>query len=228
MISVKANVDKIREAIDRACQRVNREPSDVQILAACKGQDVSKIREAIDCGISLLGENRIQEAESHKQQLAEYNVSWHYVGNIQKNKVNKMLALFDLIQSVDGLKTLEHIHKRVDRDREVFIEINIGEEKSKSGFTLDGLRRALEYISRLERVRISGLLTIPPYTADPEMARPYFAQVRQFKNELNRQGIPNIRLAHLSMGMSHDYEIAVEEGATLVRIGTALFGKRAA
>ena len=154
------------------------------------------------------------------------DIEWHFIGRLQKNKINKILTLFRLIESVDGVKTLEHIHKRVDDPVEVFIEVNIGEEKSKSGFTIDGLKKAIPYIANLNKVNVSGLMAVPPYFEDAEKSRPYFARLRELQGDINRMAIANMKIAHLSMGMSHDYEVAVEEGATLVRIGTALFGRR--
>ena len=145
---------------------------------------------------------------------------------MQKNKINKLLNIFHLIESVDGVKSLEHIHKRVDEPIEMFIEINIAEEKNKSGFTIEGLKKALPYISNLNKIIISGLMAIPPYYEDQEKVRPYFSQLRELKNTINQLAMANMKIAHLSMGMSHDYEVAVEEGATIIRIGTALFGKR--
>jgi len=156
----------------------------------------------------------------------EKSIEWHFIGNLQKNKINRILNTFRLIESVDGVKTLEHIHKRVDKPAEVFIEINIGEEKSKSGFTIEGLKKAIPYIASLNKTIVAGLMTVPPYFEDTEKSRPYFARLRELGEEINRAGVANIRVAHLSMGMSHDYEVAVEEGATLLRIGTALFGRR--
>jgi pyridoxal phosphate enzyme (YggS family) len=182
----------------------------------------------LDLGIRLLGENKTQEAELHMQYLTGVKIDWHFIGKLQKNKINKLLNIFQLIESVDGVKSLEHIHKRVDVPVELFIQINIGEEKSKSGFTIEGLKKALPYISNLNKVFITGLMAIPPYREDPEKVRPYFSRLRALKSNINQMGLDNLKISHLSMGMSHDYEVAVEEGATVVRIGTALFGRRKA
>jgi pyridoxal phosphate enzyme (YggS family) len=192
----------------------------------CKSQPVQKISELQACGVRLMGENRIQEAEIHQQQLSGLDIEWHFIGRLQKNKINKILKNFHFIQSVDGVKSLEHINKRVDEDTEVFIEINIGDEVNKSGFTVEGLKKALEYISHLNRIRITGLMTIPPYFEDSECVRPYFRKMMKLKLELNEMRLPNFNINDLSMGMSDDYEIAIEEGSTLLRIGTALFGRR--
>lgn len=225
-MAIRENLELIRQNIEKACQRVKKDPRQVQILAVCKDQSAKKIKQVYDLGIRLLGENKTQEAEIHMQQLVGADITWHFIGKLQKNKINKLLNIFHLIESVDGVKSLEHIHKRVDEPIELFIEINIGEEKNKSGFTIEGLKKALPYISNLNKVIVSGLMAIPPYFEDPEKVRPYFSQLRELKNTINQMATANLKISHLSMGMSHDYEVAVEEGATIIRIGTALFGRR--
>ncbi|MCU0236357.1 MAG: YggS family pyridoxal phosphate-dependent enzyme [Acidobacteria bacterium] len=223
---ISDNLDLIRENIAKACARSRRDPGRVRLLAVCKDQGPEKIRQVLDLGVRLLGENKSQEAEAHMRHFPEKSIEWHFIGNLQKNKINRILNTFRLIESVDGVKALEHIHKRVDQPIEVYIEINIGEEKSKSGFTIEGLKKAVPYIASLGKVIVSGLMTMPPYYEDTEKSRPYFARLRELGDEINGMGVANMRVAHLSMGMSHDYEVAVEEGATLLRIGTALFGRR--
>jgi PLP dependent protein len=225
-MSIKDNYDKIIKTIKKACQRVGRSPSEVVVMGVAKGQPSEKIEEAFKCGIKLIGENKTQEAETHQADCKHLDVKWHFIGKLQKNKINRILKGFDFIQSVDGVKSLEHIHKRVAKEIEVFIEINIGEEKNKSGFTEDGLKKAISYISQLDRVKITGLMSLPPYSDDPEETREYFRKLRDLKDEINDMKLPNFDIKHLSMGMSGDYEVAVEEGATIVRIGTALFGRR--
>jgi pyridoxal phosphate enzyme (YggS family) len=225
-MAIRENLELIRQNIEKACQRAKRDPRQVQVVAVCKDQGAKKIKQVYDLGIRLLGENKTQEAEIHMQQLADADIIWHFIGKLQKNKINKLLNIFHLIESVDGVKSLEHIHKRVDEPVELFIEINIGEEKNKSGFTIEGLKKALPYISNLNKVIVSGLMAIPPYFEDPEKVRPYFSQLRELKNTVNQMAISNLKISHLSMGMSHDYGVAVEEGATIIRIGTALFGRR--
>lgn len=225
-MAIRENLELIRQNIEKACQRSKRDPRQVQVVAVCKDQSAKKIKQVYDLGIRLLGENKTQEAEIHMQQLVGADITWHFIGKLQKNKINKLLNIFHLIESVDGVKSLEHIHKRVDEPVELFIEINIGEEKNKSGFTIEGLKKALPYISNLNKVIVSGLMAIPPYFEDPEKVRPYFSQLRELKNTINQMATANLKISHLSMGMSHDYEVAVEEGATIIRIGTALFGRR--
>ena len=225
-MAIKENFEQIRQNIEKACARVKRDPRQVQLVAVCKDQSAKRIRQVYDLGIRLLGENKTQEAEVHMRLIPADDITWHFIGKLQKNKINKLLNTFHLIESVDGVKSLEHIHKRVDEPVELFIEINIGEEKNKSGFTIEGLKKALPYISNLNKVIVTGLMTIPPYFEDAEKVRPYFSRLRELQKFNQPHGLANVKIAHLSMGMSHDYEVAMEEGATIVRIGTALFGRR--
>jgi len=214
-MTIPDNLELIRKGIRGACARVNRDPAEVRILGACKGQPLERIRAAVQAGVDLLGENRFQEVE------------WHFIGKLQKNKINRILNRFHMVETVDGVKTMEHIHKRVDETRDVFIELNLGDEATKSGFTEAGLFKALNYMAQLNRVRVVGLMCVPPLSEDPEESRPWFRRLFHLREELNARAIANFHVLHLSMGMSNDYEVAVEEGATIVRIGSALFGRRA-
>ena len=225
-MNIKQNYEKILSNVERACNRAKRDPKKIKILGVCKNQSSEKLIEAYDCGLRYFGENKTQEAEEHQAKLDGRDIKWHFIGKLQKNKINRVLKSFDFIESVDSVKSLEHIHKRVDEEIETFIEINIGEEKNKSGFTIDGLKKALNYISMLNRVKIVGLMTIPPFDEDPEIMRPYFRKMSELKDEINGLGLDNFDIKDLSMGMSNDYEVALEEGATIIRIGTALFGRR--
>ncbi len=225
-MTVTENYNKIALKVASACERIGKKPSDIELVGVCKGQSSDKLREAYECGIKIMGENKTQEAEIHRHDLEDLDINWHFIGKLQKNKINRILNSFDFIQSVDGVKSIEHIHKRVLDIRDVFIEINIGEEKTKSGFTENGLRKALEYIKKLNRVKIIGMMAIPPSVDDPEDSRQYFRRIRALKDEINALNLDNFDIQHLSMGMSYDYDIAIEEGATMVRIGSALFGRR--
>jgi pyridoxal phosphate enzyme (YggS family) len=225
-MTIKENYETILKNISKACVRSRRDPHQIKIMGVVKAQSSDSIREAYDCGIRLIGENKTQEADLHQTELKDLDIEWHFIGKLQKNKINRILNTFQFIQSVDGVKSLEHIHKRVTELTDIFIEINIGEEKSKSGFTVSGLKKALTYLKSLNKVRISGIMSIPPYSDDIENTRLYFQQLRALKDEINAMKLPNFQISELSMGMSHDYEMAVEEGATIVRIGSALFGRR--
>lgn len=227
-MSIKENILRIRENINAACQRSRRDPDSVRLMAVCKDQEPETIARVIECGIKLLGENRVQEAESHLPAFTDEELSWHFIGRLQKNKINRILKLFQLIESVDSVKNLEHIQKRIDQPVSVFLEVNVGKETSKAGFTVEGLKKALPYIASLRGLRITGLMTMPPFFNDPEEARPYFRILAGLSREINHMELENVRIENLSMGMSADYEVAVEEGATIIRIGTALFGRRRA
>jgi pyridoxal phosphate enzyme (YggS family) len=225
-MTLKERYQRILENIDKACNRANRSKDEITIMAVCKGQTSESIKEAIDVGIKYFGENRTQEAAVHMSDLKDENVEWHYIGKLQKNKINKIIKTFDFIQSVDGIKSLEHIQKRVSDPLEVFIEINIADEKTKSGFTPQGLRKAMAYISNLTKIKVTGFMLIPPFNRDPENVRPYFMELKELQQEINSMNHENFNIQHLSMGMSNDYDVAVEEGATIIRIGTELFGRR--
>jgi pyridoxal phosphate enzyme (YggS family) len=225
-MTVTENYKKIVDRVDSACARIGKKREDIQIVGVCKGHSSDKIREAYECGIRIIGENKTQEADIHQADLSDLDIDWHFIGKLQKNKINRILNNFNFIQSVDGVKSIEHIHKRVLDSRDVFIEINIGEEKTKSGFTENGLLKAINYIQKLNRVNIVGMMAIPPSVDDPEDVRPFFERIRNLKDEINSMNLKNFDIQHLSMGMSYDYDIAIEEGATMIRIGTALFGRR--
>ena len=225
-MSIRENLQLIEQRVVASCLRAKRKPGEVRVMGVVKEQSSSSLREAFSAGLRLFGENRTQEAEVHLLELADLDIEWHFIGKLQKNKINKVLKSFHLIQTVDGVKNIEHIQKRISDPVDVFLEINVGDEKSKSGFTLEGLRKALPYISTLNRVVIRGLMAIPPWSDDPEESRPYFRSLKDLACEINEKSLPSLKIDHLSMGMSHDFEVAVEEGATIVRIGTALFGRR--
>ncbi len=224
--TVQENLQQIRHRLSEACRRSGRQAADVELLAVCKGQDAFRIREAYDGGVRLMGENRQQEGEEHMRRLAGLDIGWHFIGRLQKNKINRVLAQYRLLQTVDGVKTAEHIHQRAAGPVDVFVEINIGEEPNKAGFTVSGLHQALGHLAQLGNVRIGGLMTVPPYLDDVAATRPYFRRLRELRDEINAREIPTISIRHLSMGMSRDFDLAVEEGATMVRIGSALFGAR--
>lgn len=225
-MDIKDNYKRIMEKIEKACARVNRDPSQIRLMGVCKNQPIERLKNAYKCGVRILGENKVQEAEIHQAQLKASDIEWHFIGKLQKNKINKIIKNFNFIQSVDGVKSLEHIHKRVGVETDLFIEINVGEERNKSGFTVEGLKKALDYISNLTRVKITGLMAVPPFFDDAEAIRPYFVKLRELKDEINSLSLPNFELKDLSMGMSDDFEVAIEEGSTMLRIGTALFGRR--
>ena len=220
MPAIAENLSTIRERIARAAQRAGRRPDDILLIGASKTVDAARIREAFAAGLTHFGENRVQEAEAKLAQLADIRAKtvWSLIGPLQTNKITRTLQLFDAIHSVDSVRLAEAISTRAARDVPVLLEVNIGGEASKSGFPPAELPTACEQARRFPHLRIEGLMTVPPQTLDPEQARPYFQALRRLRDQLG--------LTHLSMGMTGDFEVAIEEGATMVRIGRALFGER--
>ncbi len=220
--SIADRVQHIRIRIAAACLRGRRSPDEVTLVAATKGVSPSAIREAVAAGVRHLGENRVQEAQQKRLELVDLprDVTWHMIGHLQSNKVKTIIGLFDIIHSVDSLHLAEEISRRALTAVPVFLEVNAAGEASKYGFTLAELPRNYETIARLPHVDVCGLMTVAPQTDKPEEVRPIFRRLREAAEPLG--------LRELSMGMSDDFEIAVEEGATHVRIGRAIFGERVA
>lgn len=221
------NYLKLRENIEKACQRVGRSLSEVKILGASKKQSIEKIKIAYELGIKIFGENYVQEAEEKIKKLENLDIEWHFIGRLQTNKVKKALRLFSVIQTLDRINLAQELQKqaeRLDLLVSVFIEVNIGREPTKAGIKKEDLENFLEEIINLKRIRIKGLMCLPPYTENPENSRQFFREMRKlwekFKPYLGED------FTELSMGTSNDYLVAVEEGATIVRIGEALFGRR--
>ena len=220
------NVKNRIETAARACGRV---PETVRLIVVSKTVPTNRVRQAIQAGATILGENYVQEARTKFNDLATYPVSWHFIGHLQSNKAKYAVRLFDLIHSVDTLKLARELDKqshKINKIQEVLIQVNISEEASKSGVNVKDTHNLLKDISLLENLSVKGLMTMPPYFNAPEKVRPYFAALRGLRDRLEQQGLLNISLSELSMGMTGDFEVAIQEGATLVRIGTAIFGKR--
>ncbi len=204
---------------------LNELPSGVELVAAVKGRQPQEIQEAIDAGVSIIGENYVQEAEALSRVITGCR-QWHFIGHLQKNKVKKAAALFDMIETLDSLEIAHEIDKRcreINRIMPVLIEINSGRESQKSGVFPENAESLIRQISGLSHIRITGLMTMGPVVADPEQLRPYFAETRAVFENTRRLDLPNVQMKCLSMGMSDSYLIAVEEGATMVRIGTKIF-----
>jgi hypothetical protein len=221
---IRDNVAQIRESIAHACWRAGRSSSEIKILAATKSRSVREIEMALDAGIRLIGENTVQEAKAKFSQLSR-SPEKHLIGHLQTNKVKTALELFDLIQSVDSLKLAQEIEKRaapMNKTVPVLIEVNIGGEASKFGVAHEATRTLCEQIAELSQVKIQGLMTVAPYVMNPENVRSYFHEMRELFDSLDN--ISSVEKKWLSMGMSQDYEIAIEAGANLIRIGTAIFG----
>ncbi|WP_297889300.1 YggS family pyridoxal phosphate-dependent enzyme [Sulfurihydrogenibium sp.] len=226
-MTIKERFQQIEEKIQKACERSGRKREDVILLAASKTQPIEKIIQAYQCGIRFFGENRVQEGIEKIEKLKDYpDIHWHLIGGLQTNKVKYAVKYFEMIHSVDRKELVDEIEKRaskVGKIQEGLIEVNFGEE-SKFGVKEENLKDLFEYILLKQHVKILGLMAIPPYFENPEDVRPYFRRLRLLKENLEKEF--KVNLPHLSMGMSHDFEVAIEEGATIVRIGTALFGER--
>ncbi|HFC98203.1 MAG TPA: YggS family pyridoxal phosphate-dependent enzyme [Thermosulfurimonas dismutans] len=226
--SVARRLALIRERVAEAALRKGRRPEEVKILGASKAQPPEKIREAVEAGLEILGENYVQEAEKKKTLLSDLPVSWHLIGYLQKNKARKALQLFDLIQTVDRpeiAQRLSRLAREMGRTLPVFIEVNLGGEETKAGIPPEKLLDLVRLVKDLPALDLRGLMTIPPYSPDPEDSRKFFRKLRELKEQIEDL-YELTQPLELSMGMSHDYEVAVEEGATVIRIGTALFGPR--
>ncbi|HWP59391.1 MAG TPA: YggS family pyridoxal phosphate-dependent enzyme [Candidatus Acidoferrales bacterium] len=228
MVDVAANCRRVMANIRAAAARSGRDPREVKLLAACKSHGLDAIRAAVGAGVRLLGENYVQEAKP-KIAAIEGPVEWHLIGRLQRNKARQALELFSVIESLDSMELARLLDREAGRKRAVcraFIEVNLGEEQTKAGVSENQLPAFVDELGGLANLRIEGLMTIPPFFADPERTRPYFRRLKYWQSELSRRAIPNVEPRELSMGMTNDYEVAVEEGATIVRIGTAIFGER--
>jgi pyridoxal phosphate enzyme (YggS family) len=220
------NLNSIQQRIAAACARVGRDVNDVMLLAVSKTHPPETIRAAVECGQLHFGENKIQEAKA-KIPLCPGKARWQFIGHLQSNKVRDAVELFEMIQGVDSLSIAKEISKRAEqagKTMPILLEVNVAGEGSKFGYKPEQLHAELNELNALPKIEIHGLMAIPPYTPVPEKARPYFQKLRELK--LQCEQILGAPLPHLSMGMSGDFEVAIEEGATLVRIGTALFGER--
>jgi pyridoxal phosphate enzyme (YggS family) len=229
VLSVAQNVARVQERIRQAAQRAGRDAAAVRLIAAAKTVDTAQIRAAIAAGVSIIGENYLQEARRKIGQLGREAVEWHLIGTLQRNKVRYIFDLFDMLHAVDRLGLAEEIHRRgerLNRYMPVLLEVNVGGEASKSGFNPQTLLSEVEKLAALTHVQVRGLMTVPPPTATPEAARPFYQELRHLRDRLIRKGVEGLDFSELSMGMTADFEIAIEEGATMVRIGTAIFGPR--
>ena len=228
MIDVAANYKKIMSRIGEAAVKAGRDARQIRLLAATKSQSVEAIRSAIAAGVTLVGENYAQEARDKKQVISQ-SVEWHMIGHLQRNKVKAAIEIFDLIESVDGVALARELDKegrRKGKKVRAFVEVNLSAEESKSGVAAEEVEDLLKAAGDLSHLSIEGLMTVPPFREDPEEVRSYFRELQGLQAKLCEQAIPNVHLTELSMGMTHDYAVAIEEGATIVRIGTALFGPR--
>jgi pyridoxal phosphate enzyme (YggS family) len=228
MSSIAENLERVREQIGCAAAKSGRSTDDVELVAISKTHPAEKVREAVEARQALFGESRVQEARAKIPELSS-NIRWHFVGHLQKNKVRQALPLFEMIHSVDSLTLAQDINRIAEEEGlypRVLLEVNVAGEGSKFGFAPDTLRKQIEALLELPRLSIEGLMCIPPVAVESEDSRRFFVQVRKLRDSLENEF--NMKLPQLSMGMTQDFPIGIEEGATLVRVGTAIFGERTA
>jgi len=226
MSSVAENLERVRERIAQAATKAGRAVDEIELVAITKTHDAERVREATEAGQILFGESRVQEARVKIPELPS-NLRWHFVGHLQKNKIRHALPLFELIHSVDSLSLAQEINRIAEEEGmhpRVLLEVNVAGEGSKFGFPPDKLRQDMEALLALPRLSIEGLMTIPPLAKEAEASRGYFVDLRKLRDRLETEF--QMKLPHLSMGMTNDFPVAVEEGATLARVGTAIFGER--
>lgn len=229
MLNIEGRVRLVQERIKRAALASGRDPDTVRLVAVAKAVDAARVREAVKAGVTIVGENYVQEAKEKIEALRPEMVSWHFIGHLQSNKAKYAVRLFDLIHSVDSLGLAEELNRRagaIGKVQEVLIQVNISGEETKSGINVQHALDLVRGISRLENLSVRGLMTMPPFFDVADKVRPYFRALRSLRDRIRDEAIPNVHVTELSMGMSGDFEAAIEEGATMVRIGTAIFGQR--
>jgi pyridoxal phosphate enzyme (YggS family) len=222
-------LQNVRKRIEKAAMVCGRDPETIRLVTVSKTIPENLVREAIEAGVTILGENYVQEARVKFNALTSYPVSWHFVGHLQSNKAKYAVRLFDLIHSVGTLKLARELNKqakKIDKIQDILIQVNMGEEPSKSGVYVKDVHNLIKDVSLLDNLSVKGLMTMPPFFNDPEKVRPYFSALRHLSDQIKKEAFPSVAMDELSMGMTGDFEAAIEEGATLVRIGTAIFGKR--
>ncbi len=228
MNDIAANLAQIHDRIDKACQKVGRNPEEVRLVAVSKVKPAEQVEEAFHAGQKLFGESYVQEFRD-KEPLVTAPIQWHFIGGLQSNKVKYLRGKVAMIHSVDRLSLAEEIDRqwgKIDQIAEILLQVNVGDESSKSGCNPKDLETLMRAVAELPNLKICGLMCLPPHSDDPEQVRPFFKQLRDLAEQINKLQLPGVTMSELSMGMSGDFEVAVEEGATLVRVGTAIFGAR--
>lgn len=225
--TIPKNIAMVRERIEKAARHVGRDPREITLLAATKSMDIKKVQEAVKAGIKALGENYMQEAKKKIDNIKRgKEVSWHFIGHLQKNKAKDAAELFAMIETVDSIGLAKELNKRAKTKLDVLVQVNLAKEKTKGGVAEHEALGLAREIAKLENLSLKGLMTIPPFFENPELVRPYYTELRRLAEKIRRENIPGVVMKDLSMGMSHDFEIAIEEGATIIRVGTAIFGER--
>ncbi|MCK4508034.1 MAG: YggS family pyridoxal phosphate-dependent enzyme [Desulfuromonadales bacterium] len=227
-MNISANITQIQERIAAVCQSCGRNPDEVRLVAVSKKKPAADIEAAVAAGQTLLGESYVQECVAKIDEV-KTAAEWHFIGALQSNKVKYLRGKVAMIHSVDRLSLAKEIDRQWGKDDaciDILIQVNLGEEESKSGTTASDLIALVNQVAQLQHVHIKGLMALPPWQEDAEAVRPYFRQLRELAEQIDRFKLPNVTMQELSMGMSHDYEVAIEEGSTMVRVGTAIFGAR--
>lgn len=228
MSSIRDNLLRVLERMEQAARRAGRDTGEITLIAVSKTVGIAQIREAIEAGVTILGENYVQEAQEKIEQVG-HGIQWHMIGHLQSNKAKYAVTLFDYIHSLDGITLAREIDRRAAQKGKkvrVLVEVNLSGETSKFGIGSDEVMELIHHVSSLEHISVEGLMTMPPYFDEPEKARPYFIRLRDLRDRIQKEEIEGVRMDELSMGMSGDFEAAIEEGATMIRVGTAIFGER--
>ena len=227
-MDLKKRLENVKDRINKTALKCGRDPESIHLVAVSKTIPTNRVREAIMAGVTTLGENYVQEARNKFNVLGTFPVSWHFIGHLQSNKAKYAVRLFDLIHSVDTLKLARELNQqanKINKVQEILIQINISKEASKSGSDIQNAANLIKDIVVLKNLSVKGLMAMPPFFNNPEKARPYFTALRDLRDQIQKV-YPGVVLNELSMGMTADFEVAIEEGATFVRIGTAIFGER--
>jgi PLP dependent protein len=225
---IASNIRAIQERITAAATRVNRHPGDIRLMAVSKTVPPGRVLEAMEAGVKVFGENYVQEAREKIPAVGQA-AEWHMIGHLQTNKVKYVINLFDWVHSVDRLELARELDKRAgekSRKLNVLAEVNVSGEESKNGIEPSQVMELVRQASLLPNLSVRGLMTMPPFSDDPENSRPYFKALSKLRDEISTAAIPNVRMDELSMGMTDDFEVAIEEGATIIRVGRAIFGER--
>lgn len=226
---MKTRIESVLERIRTAALDAGRQPESVRLVAVSKTMPAEMVRRAAEAGLTVMGENYIQESREKVEALADLDLTWHFIGHLQSNKAKYAVRLFDLIHSVDSIKLARELDRQAakhDKVQDILIQVNTGKEASKSGVYAEEALALVREAGQLDHLAIKGLMTLPPYFNAPEKVRPYFRQLRELRARIASEALPGVSMAELSMGMTGDFEAAIQEGATLVRIGTAIFGER--
>jgi PLP dependent protein len=229
-VGLRERLDEVREKIATVARRCGREPKEITLVAVSKTHPVSVVREALGAGIADFGENRVQEAESKITALRSHAARWHLIGHLQGNKARRAVKLFDVVHTLDSVSLADRLDRACAEENRaelpVLIQVDLAGETTKSGVPATGLTELVGIVNQYSRLRLQGLMTLPPFYEDSERVRRFFRRLRELRDELQATGNFDEQQGQLSMGMSHDFEVAIEEGATIVRVGTAIFGER--